>query len=285
MKTHYLIPWPMMALAALLGAPAAGSAQSILLSASSFSLLGGSAITNTGVTNVIGGDVGLFPTAESAITGIPPAVITGGTVIATGPVTEQAQADFAKAAAGLDAMPSTEDLSGQDLGNMTLGPGVYTFDSAAQLTGILTLDAEGENDAYWVFQIRTSLTTAPSSIVQVIDTGSNGGSDDGIFWDAGSTIVINTGNTIEGNYLAGTSITFDTSSQGYGRALAVDAISLDTNLININDPNGGDWTGGLTYNSIGDVVPVPEPAAILWLAPIGALGVVIWRRRGRANSR
>jgi hypothetical protein len=286
MKIRYLIPLPVAALLALLGATAAGSAQSILLSASSFALLGGSAITNTGVTNIIGGDVGLFPTAESAITGIPPAVITGGTVIATGPVTEQAQVDFAKAAAGLAGMTSTMNLSGQDLGGMTLDPGVYTFDAAAQLTGTLTLDAEGENDAVWVFQIGTTLTTADSSIVQVINTGSNGGSDDGIFWDAESAaIVIGTNNTVLGNYLARTSITFDTSSQGYGRALAVDAISLDTNIVNINDPNGGDWTGGLTYNSSGEVVDVPEPAAFLWLAPLGVLGLVIWQRRGRVNLR
>jgi len=279
MKIQYLISWPVAALLALLGTPEAGFAQSILLSASSFSLLGGSAITNTGVTNIMGGDVGLYPAAESAITGIPPAVITGGTIIATGSVTEQAQVDFAKAAAGLAAMPSTADLSGQDLGGMTLAPGVYTFSAAAQLTGILTLDAEGQNDAYWVFQIGSTLTTAVSSVVRVINEGSNGGSDDGIFWDAGSAIVIDTNNTILGNYLAETSITFDTSSQGYGRALAVDAITLDTNIVNIQDPNGGDWTGGLTYDISGQVVPVPEPAAFLWLAPLGALGLVLWRRR------
>ena len=272
----------MVALTALLCAPTGGFADSILLSATSFTLLGGSAITNTGVTSITG-NVGLFPTAESAITGIPPAVITGGAIIATGPITEQAQVDLAKAAAGLAGMPSTENLSGQDLGGMTLGPGVYTFDAAAGLTGNLTLDAQGRNNAFWVFQIGTSFTSADSAIVRVINTGTQGGSDDGVFWDAVNAVVFGTDNTILGNYLAGSSITFTTGDHGSVRALAVQAITLDTNIVSSQDPNGGDWTGGLGYNESGQVVPVPEPAAFLWLGPLGALSLVIWRRGSRAN--
>jgi hypothetical protein len=275
-----------MVLAALYCAPAAGWAQSILLSASNFSLLGGTAITNTGTTIISGGNVGLYPTAESAITGIPPAVITGGSIIATGPITEQAQVDFAKAAAGLDLMTSTTNLSGDDLGNMTLAPGVYTFDAAAALTGTLTLDADFENNAFWVFQIGTTLTTMTGSSVNVINEGTNGGSDDGIFWDAGSAIVIGVSSQVLGNYLAGTSVTFDTSANGSARALAVDAISLDTNIVNSQGgPSNSDWTGGLTYNLSGQVVPVPEPAAFAGILSLGALGLVFWRRMGRPESR
>jgi hypothetical protein len=278
MKIRFQILWA----AAALSVPATGSAQSILLSASSFSLLGGSAITNTGVTIISGGNVGLYPTAESAITGIPPAVITGGTAIATGTVTEQAQTDFAKAAAGLADMPSTLNLSGEDLGNMTLGPGVYTFGAAAELTGTLTLDADFQNNAFWVFQIGSTLTALTGSSVTVINLGSNGGSDDGIFWDAGTAIVIGVGSQVLGNYLAGTSITFDTSVQGSARALAVDAISLDTNIVNAEGgPDNSDWTGGLTYNDIGQVVPVPEPAAYAGILSLGVMGLVLWRRRGK----
>jgi hypothetical protein len=278
---------PVIALITLFSFPASGSAQSILLSASSFTLLGGSAITNTGAT-VITGNVGLSPTTEAAITGVPPAVIIGGSIIDTGNITAQARLDFIKAAAGLAAMPSSEDLSGEDLGDLTLLPGVYTFDAAAQLTGTLTLDANGENNAFWVFQIGSALTTAVNSSVTVTNLGSNGGSDDGIFWVAGTSITIDTNNTIMGNYLANTSITLDTGSQGNGRALALAAISLDTNVISDivssqTGPGSNDWTGGLMYDPNGFVVPVPEPAAFVWLAPLSTLGLALWRRSRLAN--
>ena len=55
---------------------------------------------------------------------------------------------------GLAAMPVTNNLSGQDLGGLTLTPGVYTFlTTSAQLTGTLKLDAQGNSNVYWVFQI------------------------------------------------------------------------------------------------------------------------------------
>jgi hypothetical protein len=149
--------------------------------------LGGSAITNIGNTVISDGNVGLFPTTEAAITGIPPAVIVGGTIIATGPITQQAQIDFNKAAMGLAGMAANVNLTGQDLGGMILPPGVYSFDAAAMLTGTLTLDAEGQNNAYWVFQIDTTLTTTTGSNVTVINYGSHGGNDDGVFWNARPT--------------------------------------------------------------------------------------------------
>jgi hypothetical protein len=274
------LSWSRLALAGLLlGAPVSGFAQSILLTASNFSLLGGSAITNTGLTVISDGNVGLFPTAESAITGIPPAVITNGSIVATGPVTQQAQLDLMTAATGLAGMPSDRNLSGQDLGGMTLAPGVYTFDAAAAQTGNLILDAQGRNNAYWVFQISTTLTTFTGANVTVINYGSHGGDDDGVFWDAGSAITIGVNNVVLGNYLAGTSITLGTSTHGEARNLALAAISLDNNIVSAQGgPGGSDWSGGLTYDPSGNVVPVPEPAAVLWLAPLGALG---WALRQR----
>jgi hypothetical protein len=147
------------------------------------------------------------------------------------------------------------------------------------LDGALTLDANGENGAYWVFQIGTTLITTPGSMVTLIDPGTNLGSDDGIFWDAQSGITINAGSQILGNYLAGTSVTFSGTTSGSGRGLAQAQVTLEDNLINSQAPNGGDWTGGLVYNSSGAVVPIPEPATFLWLLPLGALGFVLWQRR------
>ena len=111
-------------------------------------------------------------------------------------------------------------MTGQNLGGLTLTPGVYHFDSSAQLTGTLTLNAEGNNNAYWVFQIGSTLTTASGSSVTVTNFGSNGGSDDGVFWQVGSSATLGTATSFEGNILALASITLDTAATILnGRAL------------------------------------------------------------------
>ena len=265
------------------------SAQSILQSAGNFTLLGGSAISSTATVGTVisNGNVGLSPTAESAITGFPPALITSGSIIATGAVTAQARTDFIIAATGLAGMTPTTNLTGQNLGGMTLTPGVYSFSSAAALTGALILNAQGQNNVAWVFQITTSLTTAINSTVTFINFGSNAGSDLGVFWNASTTIGIGDTNTIAGNYLAGTSITFGNLVHGGGRGLALSAITLDNDQINaFGGPGGGDLTGGLTLGPGNTVIPssIPEPAAVLWLAPLAALGLVIWRRSVRGKT-
>ena len=265
MNIKHLIPLPVVALAALLSAPAPGIAQSILLTAGNFALLGGTAITSTGVTgtNIITGNVGLSPGATSGITGFPPAVITGGgALIATGAVTAQARLDLISASNALARMPSSVNMSNVNLGGTTLAPGVYTFNGAAALNGALTLDAQGQNNVAWVFQIGTALTTAINSSVKFINLGSNGGSDLGVFWNAGSAITVGANNTLAGNYLAGTSITFGGVSTGGARALALAGISLDNNQVNSHGgPAGGDLAGGLTYNASGAAVPATASVA------------------------
>lgn len=236
---------------------------SILLSAGNFTLLGGTAITSTGVAGTVisNGNVGLSPGATTGITGFPPAVVQNGAIIATGPVTRQARLDLRKAQVGLAGMPSDKILSNVDLAGKTLRPGVYTFSGSATLTGALVLDARGRNGAFWVFQIGTTLITAVNSSVTVINPGSNGGRDCGIFWNAGSAITIGANNRIAGNYLAGTSITFGGKSAGSGRALALAGISLDNNQINAKGaPGGTSWSGGLKYDASGAVVPNPDLA-------------------------
>ena len=242
---------------------ATSSPASILLSSGKFTVLGGTAITSTGVVGTLirNGDVGLSPGATTGITGFPPAAIQNGAIIATGPVTGQARLDLIKVQVGLAGMPSDKILSDVDLGGKTLLPGVYTFSGAASLTGALVLDAQGRNGAFWVFQISTALTTSVNSTVNVINPGSNGGRDCGIFWNAGSGITIGANNRITGNYLAGTSITFGAMAYGGGRALALAGVTLDNDQIDAKGgPGGTDWTSGLNYNASGAVVPNPNLA-------------------------
>jgi uncharacterized protein YhjY with autotransporter beta-barrel domain len=248
---------PIAALATLIGVPTTGSAQSILRTAGDFTLLGGTAISSTGVvgTTIRNGNVGLSPGATSGITGFPPAVIVNGTIVATGGVTEQARLDLIRASVGLAGMASNANMSTVDLGGKTLAPGVYTFSGAASQTGALVLDAQGQNSVAWVFQIGTAFTSSINSTVTFINLGSNGGSDLGVFWNAGSAITIGANNQFVGNYLAGTSIVLGGLAAGNGRALALAGVSLDTNIVNAHGgPAGADYTGGLKFSPSGAVV-------------------------------
>jgi hypothetical protein len=258
MKIKRLILRPFAAFAVLLLVPASGFAESILLSAGKFTLFGGTGITSSGVAGTVikNGNVGLSPGPTAGITGFPPAVIQNGAIIATGPVTAQARLDVIKAQVGLAGMAPNANMSTVDLGGKTLASGVYKFNSSASLNGALVLDGQGKNNAFWVFQIGTALTTAINSTVTIINPGSNGGRDYGIFWSCGSAINIGGSNQIAGNYLAGTSITFGSGSTRGGRALALAAVSLDDNQIDaFGGPGGSDWSGGLMFDRSGAVVP------------------------------
>ncbi len=149
-----------------------------------FAVLGGSTVTNTGST-VLTGDLGVWP--GLAITGFPPGIVTG-TTHAGDAVAQQAQSDLTTAYNNLAGQACGTDLTGQDLGGMTLTPGVYCFSTSAQLTGTLTLNAQGNPSAVFVFQIGSTLTTASSSVVQVI----NGGSNCNVFWQVGSSATLGT---------------------------------------------------------------------------------------------
>ncbi|MHB8901987.1 MAG: ice-binding family protein, partial [Thermoguttaceae bacterium] len=267
---------------------------SILGTAESFAVLGAATATNTGPTTLTG-DLGVHPGPSITGFAIPPAntVVEGpgstglvagpglvtGTIYISHAVAQQAQVDTNTAYVGLENMPFTSNLTGQDLGGLTLASGVYHFDAAAQLTGTLTLDAEGNNNAFWVFQIGSTLTTASSSTVQVINFGSNGGSDDGVFWQVGSSATLGTATAFEGNILALASITLNTTATILnGRALAqTGAVTMDTNTISNVCPVGGPgnggpgYSGGLEFDDNGNIVPIPA-------------GSIAWEKRDAAGA-
>jgi hypothetical protein len=211
----------------LAGLPLTATAQTSppMGQAASFAVLGGSTVTNTGATNVLG-DLGVAP--GTAVTGFPPGIVTGGTIHINDAVAQQAQADLTIAYNNLAGQAPTVDLSGQNLGGLTLGPGVYRFSTSAQLTGTLTLDAQGDPAAVFIFQIASTLTTASASSVVMI----NGGSDCNVYWQVGSSATLGSGSAIAGSILALSSITLTTSANLSGRALARNgAVTLDTNTV------------------------------------------------------
>jgi type VI secretion system secreted protein VgrG len=198
--------------------------------AGNFAVLAGSTVTNTGSTVVNGGDVGVSP--GSAITGFPPGTITSPYTMQTGnAVALLAQSDLATAYGVAAGLSPVQVLTGQDLGGMTLTPGVYFFASSAQLTGTLTLNDLGNPNAQFVFQIGSTLTTASDSSVVTINGGSMPGCD--VFWQVGSSATLGTNTAFEGHILALTSITMTTGATMLdGSALALNgAVTLDTNSI------------------------------------------------------
>jgi ice-binding like protein/exosortase sorting signal-containing protein len=203
-------------------APSLGSAQS-------FAVLGGSTVTNTG-PSVITGDLGVSP--GSAVTGFPPGLVVSGTIHAADAVALAAQNSVTTAYNSLASQACTQDLTGQDLGGKTLTAGVYCFSSSAQLTGGLTLNAQGNANAVFIFKIGSTLTTASNSTVSLI----NGGSRCNVFWQVGSSATLGTATSFAGNILALTSITLTTGAAVFnGRALARNgAVTLDTNQVTVS---------------------------------------------------
>ena len=223
--------WILLAIAILAAFTLQAKAAAITLgTAGNFAVLAGTTVTNTGPTVIDGGNVGVSP--GTAITGFPPgSVAPPYTQHSADAVALQAQNDLTTAYIAAAGLAPTQDLTGQDLGGKTLVPGVYFFSSSAQLTGTLTLNDLGDPNAQFVFQIGSTLTTAPSASVVTINGGAMPGCT--VFWQVGSSATLDTGTAFEGHILALTSITMNTGATILdGSALARNgAVTLDTNTI------------------------------------------------------
>jgi hypothetical protein len=188
-----------------------------------FAVLAGSTVTNTGSTTVAG-DVGVSP--GTAVTGFPPGLATGK-IHAADSAAAQAQAaltaGYVDAAGRAGGTPVAGDLVGR-----TLTSGVYTSSSSLAESGDLTLDAQGNTNAVFIFQIASTLTTGSGSHIIL----ANGAKACNVFWQVGSSATLGTNSVFKGNILALTSITITTGVNLEGRALARNgAVTLDTDSI------------------------------------------------------
>ncbi len=179
--------------------------------ADSFAILAGQTVTNTGPSTV-NGDLGVTP--GTAVPGFPPGTVNG-TVHAADAVAGQAQSDLTTAyndAAGRTPPAAVT----ADLGGQRLTAGVYNSATSLGLTGALTLDAQGDPNAVFIFQAGSTLTTATGSHVNLV----NGAQACNVYWEIGSSATLGSASVFTGNILALTSISINNAVTVNGRALA-----------------------------------------------------------------
>jgi hypothetical protein len=261
------------------GASAAATAVP-LGTAKSFVVLAGSGVTATG-PNTLNGDLGTFPT--TTVTGLGTITVNGTDHGGDG-VTQGAKSDLVNAynnAAGQGpTMPIVANLGGQ-----TLVPGVYNQAATMLLTGVLTLDAQGDPAAVWVFQAGSDLTVMSGSSVSLV----NGAQSCNVFWQVTSSAGLGTNSHFRGTIIALTSITLDTGATLTGRALARNGdVTLDNNTITrpscTSAGSGGLGTGD--GSTAGSATTGNGLAFVLGVVGVGAgtLGVLYGLRRRQGSD-
>jgi hypothetical protein len=209
---------------------ACSQAPVVLKSATGFAVLAGSTVTNTGNT-IVNGDLGVSP--GTAVTGFGPGIVNG-TQHNGDPTAAQAIADLTTAyndAAGRTLCAVT--VAG-NLGGTTLAPGLYKSTSTLAISsGDLTLDAQGEPDAVFIFQMASSFTTTAGRAVIL----SGGAKAANVFWQVGSSATLGTTSAFAGTIMADQAITLNTGATLNGRALAhIAGVALDTNTVTVPAP-------------------------------------------------
>jgi hypothetical protein len=193
--------------------------------ASSFEILAGSTITNTGAT-IVGGDVGVSP--GTSITGFGPPALFSGVLHMNDFVAAAAQSALHTAYTDAQGRTGAVTLAA-DIGGTTLRPGVYNAASSLAITGTLVLDAQGNPDAVWIIQIGSTLTTAVNNSDVLL---LNGAQAQNVYWAVGSSATLNGGTNFVGTIMAQASITVGTGVNVNGRLLAMTgAVTLDTDTV------------------------------------------------------
>ena len=222
--------------------------------AASFSVLGGSTVTNTGPTTMFG-DLGLSP--GSSVTGAPHVL---GQTHVDDAVAIGAKNSLTTAYNDAASRP-TNGSAGTDLAGQTFSPGVRTASSSLLLSsGSVTLDAQGDPNAVFIFQIGSTLITGSNTTVLLI----NGAQACNVFWQVGSSATLGTGTRFVGTVMASATITANTAATIHGRLLAqTGAVNLDTNTITTsNCASGGGGGGGTETTTPTEAATLAEAGAV-----------------------
>lgn len=225
--------------------PSLGPAGVDLKSVARFGIIAGVGVSNNaGFSEIHNMDVGISPGVRSSITGFPPAIIVNGAMYASDDIAPpgvpamltQAKQDLTSAylfAQGATS-PAPAIVSG-DQGGLTLAPGIYKSTSTLLIqSGDLTLDAQGDANAVWIFQIASAFTTVGGAGGNIILAG--GAQAKNVFWQTGSSATIGDFTSFKGNILALTSITMNSGATATGRMLARNGSVVMTSMNIINKP-------------------------------------------------
>jgi hypothetical protein len=223
-RTFWTVTFVLGLLSSLLVASSALAATATvgLGPAAGYSVLAGSTVTNTGPTTMFG-DLGLSP--GSSVTGAPHVL---GETHVDDAVSIGAKSSLTTAYNDAASRPSNGS-AGTDLAGQVFLPGVRTASSSLLLSsGSVTLDAQGNPNAVFIFQIGSTLITGSNTTVLLV----GGAQACNVFWQVGSSATLGTGTSFVGTIMASASITADTAATIHGRLLAqTGAVTLDTNTI------------------------------------------------------
>lgn len=214
-----------------------------LKSVARFGIIAGVGVSNqAGFSEIRNMDVGISPGVRASVVGFPPATIVNGAIYASDDISPAgtaamltvAQQDLKDAYLFLEGAsnPAPATVAG-DQGGKTLAPGIYKTTSTLLIqSGNLTLDAQGDTSAVWIFQIASAFTTVGGAGGNVILIG--GAQAKNIYWQVGSSATIGDYTSFKGNILALTSITMNTGAVATGRMLARNGsvVMTSTNIIN-----------------------------------------------------
>jgi hypothetical protein len=224
----------------LFASSALGATATVGLGAAApFSVLAGSTVTNTGPTTMFG-DLGLAP--GSSVTGEPHVLAQ---TYVDDAVASEAKSSLTTAYNEAASRP-TNGSAGTQLAGQEFSPGVYTASSSLLLSsGSVTLNAEGNPNAVFVFQIPTTLTTGSNTTVSLV----GGAQACNVFWQVGSSATLGSGTHFVGTIMASASITANTAATIHGRLLAqTAAVTLEDNTITTSNcassASGGGGSGG-----------------------------------------
>ena len=235
-------------------------------SAAPFSVLAGSTVTNTGPTTMFG-DLGLSP--GSSVTGAPGVL---GQTHVDDAVAIEAKNDLTTAYNNAASRPSSGS-AGTDLAGQTFSPGVRTASSSLLLSsGSVTLNAEGNPNAVFIFQIGSTLITGSNTSVSLI----NGAQACNVFWQVGSSATLGTGTRFVGTIMASASITANTAATIHGRLLAqTAAVTLEDNTITTSNCASSASGGGGSEGSGGGGIETTTPAEAAKLAEANTLAEAV----------
>lgn len=221
--------------------------------AASFSVIGGSTVTNTGASVL---DAGLAVSPGSATTGFPPGIFAG-TVHSHDAVAIQAQVDVTTAVNAIMAVPSY-NVGGADLDGTTFLAGSYSSATSLLNTGTITL--QGDADDVFIFTAVSTLTTGSGSTMVF----TSGAQECNVFWRVGSSATLGSGSHLAGTVIAQASVSANTLATISGRLLAqTGAVTLQSNVFSAPAcvTSGGDGlSGGPSGTVPGETAPIATPS-------------------------